>query len=190
MDKKLLLPLLVLSALSIGIAAAVPFSGPEGERGQEQRDRPKFYAKRIFFEQNVKNAEDALGEPDGRPAEIGVGGHLIVLMENRIYPSLNYEDGFVVLLEDARFNMEGWFQMSGAQNPPQYAWIPLIRGSVPRTFRLAFMDAIEGSAGVNMIRISNDDTKPLLLDAVAGYVRQARDEGDEHEGVAGRGSLW
>jgi len=189
MGKKFISPLLILSVLSIGIAARVLFSGQERGRGQEEPDRPKFYAKRILFEQNVKNADDALGEPDGRAAEIGPGGHLIVLMEERIYPSLNYDDGYVVLLEDSRFNVEGWFPMTGTQKPSQFAWIAMVRGQSPRGFRLAFMDPIEGSAGVNMIRISNDDTKAILMDAIVGYVRQERDDGDEHENLAAQGPL-
>lgn len=177
MKTKSLFPLIVLSVLSIGAAATASLALP-GE-GREQQDRPRFYAKRIVDGDNVKNAEEILGEPDGRCAEIGVGGSLVILMEERIFPSLMYDDGLVVLPEDARFNVEGWFQMSGTEKPPQYAWMPMIRGQAPRGFRLAFMNAIEGSAGVNMIRISNDDSKPILVDAVVGYVRPQRDEGDE-----------
>ncbi|MEN6310621.1 MAG: hypothetical protein ABFD80_03690 [Acidobacteriota bacterium] len=187
MNKKIFIPLIILSILSIATAAAALLSGPEGALGQEQQERPKFYAKRILFEQNVKDADKALGAPDGRYAEIGVGGHLIILMEDRIFPSPSDDDGFVVLKGEANFGLAGWLPIGDDQNGTQYFWMIMVPGQ-GGGFRLTVRKGAEGTPGVNMLRIMNDDTKPIYLDALVGY--RGRVDGDKHEGVAGRGPLW
>lgn len=174
MNKRGFFPALVLLALWGGTIAAARSPASGLRKAQDQEERPKFYVRRVVFEQNVKNSREALGEPDDRCAEIAVGGQLILLMENRIYPSTNFDDGLVVCKQEASYGLEGWFLVSGTQKDPQFAWMPLVRGRSPGSFRLAAMDAAEGSSGVNMIRISNDDTKPILLDALVGYGRMER----------------
>ncbi|MGZ7066312.1 MAG: hypothetical protein ACXVI6_08155 [Candidatus Aminicenantales bacterium] len=139
--------------------------------GRVQEDRPKFYATQVILEQGVVNAREALGEPDGRYAEIAPGGQVVLLMENRIYPSTTFDDGIVFVKEQADYGLEGWFPESGSKKDPGFAWMPLIRGQSSGGFRVAHVDALAGNAGVNMIRISNNDTKPILVDALAGYGR-------------------
>lgn len=160
----------ILVVLSGGIVAArAPLSAMRPGPGQE--DRPKFYATRVITEQGVVNARDALGKPDSRYAEIAPGGQMVVLMENRIYPSTTFDDGIVFVKQEADYGLEGWFPESGSKKDPGFAWMPLIRGQSSGGFRVAYVDALAGNAGVNMIRISNNDTKPILIDAVAGYGR-------------------
>jgi hypothetical protein len=162
--------LLVLTAGGIAAArAAAPAPRPGWE--QEQDERPKLYARGVVFEQNVKNSRDALGEPDGRFAEIAPGGQLILHLEDRIFPSATFDGGYVVIKEESQYGLEGWFIVSGTPQDPQFAWMPLVKGRSPASFRLAVMEPVEGSAGLNMIRISNADTKPILLDALVGYGR-------------------
>lgn len=159
---------LVLSGAIIAAGrAGVSGMGP----GQAQEGRPKFYATRVISEQGVVNAREALGEPDGRYAEIAPGGQMVLLMENRIYPSTTFDDGIVFVKEASDYGLEGWFPTSGSRNDPGFAWMPLIRGQSSGGFRVALVDALAGNAGVNWIRISNNDTKPILVDAVAGYGR-------------------
>ena len=160
--------LLALSGVIIA-AGGAGVSPKSPRRGQEER--PKFYASRVISEENVKNAAEALGEPDGRYAEIAPGGRMVLLMENRIYPSTTFDDGKVFIKEDSDYGLEGWFPTSGSQKDPGFAWMLLIRGQSSGGFRVALVDALAGNAGVNMIRIANNDTKPILLDAVAGYGR-------------------
>lgn len=164
--------LLVLSGV-VSAAGGAGVSAKSPRRGQEER--PKFYASRVISEENVKNAKEALGEPDGRYAEIAPGGRMVLLMENRIYPSMTSDDGLVVCKGEANFGMEGWFLLAGTKDAPQFAWMPLVRGMVPGGFRLTGQEAMggtaEGSPGVNMIRIANDDMKPILVDALVGYGR-------------------
>ena len=157
--------------LSAGILAAGRPSETGLKRAQGQEERPKFYATRIISEEGVINARQALGEPDGRYAEIAPGGRMVLLMENRIYPSTTFDDGKVFVKEDSDYGLEGWFPTSGSQKDPGFAWMLLIRGQSSGGFRVALVDALAGNAGVNMIRIANNDTKPILLDAVAGYGR-------------------
>jgi len=164
----LTLALLVLSGVIIAAGrAGVSVMSP----GRGQEERPKFYVARVISEQNVKNGPEVVGEPDGRCAEIAPGGQMVLLMENRIYPSTTYDDGLVVCKGDANYGLEGWFPVSGSQNDTQFAWMPLVRGQSPGGFRVSLINPIEGFAGVNKIRIANNDTKPMLLDAVAGHGR-------------------
>lgn len=157
--------------LSTGIVAAGRAPVPGWRHAQGQEERPKFFATRVISEEKVKDAKEALGEPDGRYAEIARGGQLVLLMEKRIYPSTTFDDGLVFVKEESDYGLEGWFPVSGSQKDPGFAWMPLIRGQSSGGFRAALVDALAGNAGVNMIRISNNDTKPILLDAVAGYGR-------------------
>jgi hypothetical protein len=170
MKKRIFFRTFILAVLSGGIIAArAPVSAMRPGRGQE--GRPKFYASRVISEKGVVNAREVLGEPDGRYAEIAPGGQMVLLMENKIYPSTTFDDGIVFVKEEADYGLEGWFPESGSQKDPGFAWMPLIRGQSSGGFRVAHVDALAGSAGVNMIRISNNDTKPILVDAVAGYGR-------------------
>jgi hypothetical protein len=166
-------PALAFLMLLAGLGPAVRSSVSAPGAGQNQEERPRFYARDIVLEQNVKNARQALGDPDGRFAEIGVGGQIVVLMEKRIIPSAAFDDGLVVCQGEANFGLEGWFLQAGTKEAPQYAWMTLFPGKSPGGFRLTSQDMIggtaEGSPGVNMIRISNNDTKPILVDAVIGY---------------------
>jgi len=171
MKKRIFILTFILVVLSGGIIAAgrTRVSVTIPERGQEER--PKFCATRVISEQGVVNAREALGEPDGRYAEITPGGQMVLLMENRIYPSTTFDDGIVFVKEESDYGLEGWFPVSGSQKDPGFAWMPLIRGQSSGGFRVGLVDALAGNAGVNMIRISNNDTKPILVDAVAGYGR-------------------
>ena len=177
MKKRGICPVIILLVLTAGAfaVASAGASAPGPGRGQEQAERPKLYARRVVFEQNVKNSGDALGEPDGRYAEIAPGGQLVLLLEDRIYPSATFDGGLVVVKEESHYGMEGWFLVGGTPEDPQFAWMPLVRGQSPESFRVAVREAIEGSAGLNMIRISNAGTRPLLLDAVVGYGRKEAD---------------
>lgn len=167
----------VLIAVSGWIIAA-SFPAPGGKQEQGQEGRPKFYASRVVSEKDVKNPKEALAEPDGRYAEIAPGGQMVLLMEKLISPSATFDDGLVVCQAEASFGLEGWFLQAGTEAAPQYAWMPLFPGKSPGGFRLMSQDMIrgtlEGSPGVNIIRISNNDAKPMLLDAVVGFGRAER----------------
>jgi hypothetical protein len=183
-------PVIILLVLTAGEIAAARAAAPSPQPGreQEQGERPKLYARSVVFELNVKNSRDALGEPDGRFAEIAPGGQLVLLLEDRIYPSATFDAGVVVTKEESQYGLEGWFLVSGTPQDPQFAWMPLVRGQSPASFRLAVMEAGEGSAGLNMIRISNADTKPILLDALVGYGRE--EAGGRRPPLVVRRPLW
>ena len=169
-------PALVLLVLWAGATAA---RSPVLAVGQEQAgdERPKFYVSRVISEKNVTDPLNVLDAPDGRAAEIALGGQMVLLMEKPIFPSGVADDGTIVCEGEANFGLEGWFLVGGTKDSPQFAWMPLVRGNSANGFRLTSPAALggtaEGSPGVNMIRISNDDTKPILVDAVVGYGRPA-----------------
>jgi hypothetical protein len=101
---------------------------------------------------------------------------MVLLMEKPIFPSA-VDDGTVVCEGEANFGLEGWILVSGSKDSPEYAWMPLVRGVSSGGFRLTSPAGMggtaEGSPGVNRIRISNADTRPILVDAVIGYDRTA-----------------
>ncbi len=150
----------------------------EKTTGHDQPERPKFYALRVIFEKNVQNAQDSLGAPDGCNAEILPSGQLVVLMENKLYPFLiciNWleniaglaDSGSVVGRAETDFRLEGWFPIQDTQGKQDYIWRPLgisVSG---------FWIWLEGSAGVDMIRITNLGNKSLFVDAVIGFGREA-----------------
>ncbi|MGA2533736.1 MAG: hypothetical protein ABSG19_11960 [Candidatus Aminicenantales bacterium] len=171
MKKRIFFRTFILMVLSGGIIAAGRARVSVMSPGRAQEERPKFYATRVISEQGVVNSREALGEPDGRYAEIAPGGQMVLLMESKIYPSTTFDDGIVFVKEQADYGLEGWFPESGSKKDPGFAWMPLIKGQSSGGFRVAYVDALAGNAGVNMIRISNNDTKPILVDAVAGYGR-------------------
>jgi hypothetical protein len=167
-------PILLLAFVA-GIAvlrSPVPAAG----RMQSDEERPKFYVDRVISEENVTNPMNILGAPDGRAAEIAVGGRMVLQMQKPIFPSA-VDDGTVVCEGEANFGLEGWILAGGTEGSPQYAWMPLVRGYSTGGFRLTSPAGIggtaEGSPGVTRIRISNDDRKPILVDAVVGYGRLA-----------------
>jgi hypothetical protein len=166
-------PALILLALCAG-AAALRSPVPAAGREQGAGERPQFYVDRVMSHKDVTDPENILGEPDGRFAEIAVGGQMVLLMEKPIFPSA-VDDGTVVCRGEANFGLEGWILAGGTEGSPQYAWMPLVRGVSSGGFRLTSPAAMggtpEGSPGVNRIRISNADARPIFVDAVIGYDR-------------------
>jgi hypothetical protein len=189
MKKRGIFPVIILLVLTAGVTAAARAGAPAPPpgRAQEQGERLKVYVRSVVFEENVKNSGKVLGEPDGRFAEIAPGGQMTLLMERPIVPSSGFDDGFVVIKEESQYGLEGWFLVSGTPEDPQFAWMLLTPGASPRGFRLTYhyMERTpEGSPGVKMIRIRNNGTKPLLLDAVVGYGR--KETGGRKPALVGR----
>ncbi len=164
-------PALVILALGLGASGLHPSAPAAG-----QEERPKFYVDRVMSSQDVTNPNNILGKPDGRFAELAVGGSMVLLMEKPIFPSA-VDDGTVVCEGEAEYGLAGWILVAGTEGSPQYAWMPLVRGMSSGGFRLTSPAAMggtaEGSPGVNKIRISNADNRPILVDAVIGYDRVA-----------------
>jgi hypothetical protein len=172
---------LMLSCFLLYLSATLLAHDPSGfsgkTPGQGKRDRPKFYALRVVFEKNVQNAKDSVGAPDGRNAEILPGGQLVVLMENKLYPFPSIsgwpeggarlaDSGSVVGKGEADFGLEGWLPMKNTQGKQHYVWISLGLSVT------GFCIWLEGSAGVEMIRMTNPGTTSLFVDAVIGYGRK------------------
>lgn len=142
-------------------ASRAPVRGPE----RFPEGRPQFYAKEILDQVNVMDADKALGEPDGRFAEIPPGGEMTVLMDERIRYSDSSDDGSVVTKGEGRYGLAGLFRMSEEGAP---AWLPLAPGGTPGGFKLGgTMFPVAQSTGT--IRIANDDTRSVFVDAVIGY---------------------
>lgn len=193
MKKRAIFPAIILLVLTAGAVAAARSRAPSPPpgRAQEQGERLKIYVRSIVSQENVKNPGNVLGEPDGHFAEIAPGGQMTLLMERPILPSLGFDDGFVVIKEESEYGLEGWFLVGGTLEDPQFAWMPLTPGESARGFRLTYqsMDRTPaGSPGVKMIRIRNNGTKPLLLDAVVGYGR--KEAGGIGPPLVGRLPLW
>ena len=162
------------------ILAHTPSSFPGKVLGQNQPERPKFYALRIVFEKEVQNAKDSLGAPDGRYAEILSSGQLVMLMENILLPSrisgygenpVCVDSGSVVGKGETDFGLEGRFTWQDTQGEQRHEWIrlgPTMTGfciSPPPSAICSFKD----NSGVDFVRITNPGSKSLFVDAVIGY---------------------
>jgi hypothetical protein len=139
--------------------------------GQDaQAERPKVYGARILDHINVVDPDNALGEADGRFAEIRPGGELTVLMAERLYYSDASDDGTVVTKEGGRYGVAGLFQMT-EEGPP--AWQPLAPGRTPGGFKFgtSMFSVVQST---DTLKIANDDTRSVFVDAVIGYGKDKR----------------
>jgi hypothetical protein len=168
--------LVVLVALTAGAAFMAGPHRTAVQPGQDKESRPEFYVARVVSSEGVKNADEVLGKPDDRYAEVAPGGRMTLLMEKPIVSSTGFDDGMVVCKGEADYGLEGWFLAGRSDETAERAWMPLVAGMSPGGFRLStrsFERTPEGSPGISLIRISNNGTKTLFLDAVTGYGRRS-----------------
>jgi len=173
-----LLPAGLLLFLLAGLLARAPDGFPGKAERAGQPERPKFYALRVVSEKDVLNAKDCLDAPDGRYAEILLGGQLVVLMEKTFI-----DIGTLVFKGEMDYGLEGWFHVQDTQDERQdYAWIPFWSGRfiLPGMWLGGFSFgpgrpglSLYGGLGVDKIRINNAGTKSLFVDAVIGYRLEA-----------------
>jgi len=109
------------------------------------------------------------------------GGQLVVIMEKKLYPSAIIgnpefgagllDSGSIVGKGGADIGLEGWFPMQDTQGKQDYDWIPLGLSTTGFFFSPPPLPiySLEGSGGVDMIRITNPGIKSLFVDAVIGY---------------------
>lgn len=169
--------------LSFGLLASTPggFFGKTQDQGQQER--PKFYALRVVSENNVQNAKDSLGAPDGRYAEILPGGQLVLVMERELYvfPAVGgdpvagnvtqADSGSFVAKGGADIGLEVWSPWEDEENKQHHDWMGV--GLSATGFILPVFYAFKGSTtGVNMIRITNIGNESLFMDAVIGYAME------------------
>lgn len=133
--------------------------------GPAQQARPAFYGKDILDDIDVVAPEEALGEADGRFAEIRPGGEMTVLMDDRIYYSDASDDGRVVTKGEGQYGLAGLFRMTEEGEP---AWQPLIPGGTPGGFKLGSV-MFPVAQSTDTIKIVNDDSRSVFVDAVLGY---------------------
>jgi hypothetical protein len=140
--------------------------------GQEEEQRPKFYAIRVVSEKNVQNAKDSLSTPDGRYAEILPGGQLVLLMEQNFIDS-----GTVICKGEEDYALEGCFHIQDTQDERQnYLWMIIQRESSNRFTFISgqgYFYEWWGNTGMNMVRITKFGAKSLFVDAVVGYGLEA-----------------
>jgi hypothetical protein len=185
------LPAGFLLFLSAGLLARGPSSFPGKVPGQDQPERPKFYALRAVSEKNVQNAEYSLGVPDDRYTEILPGGQLVLLMEKELYlfilswssEGVATISGLVVGKGGADFALECWSPWQDTEGKQHHDWMPALLSAAG--FSIPVIDwglisycfdsstSFKGNTGVNMIRITNPGTESLFVDAVIGYDREA-----------------
>jgi hypothetical protein len=141
------------------------------------------YAKKVIPEESkdVDGAGNALGEPDGRYAEILPGGELTVKMGKPFSPMAFYNDGRVVVKEEAQ-NQEyslavlvpmieaevfddKLIDIASIMKTVAYAWREIIPGLVPGGFDMPFAPQIP----VDTLKIVNTGKEKLYLDAIIGY---------------------
>jgi hypothetical protein len=144
-------------------------SGPQGSERSQAR-RPEFYAKQALDHISVLDPGKALGQPDGDFAEIRPGGEMTVLMDSRIYYSDAADDGAVVSKGDAKYGLAGLFRMN---EEGESAWQPLPPGGTPGGFKFG-PSMFPVAQSTDTIKIVNDDTRSVFVDAVIGYGK------DEH----------
>jgi hypothetical protein len=151
------------------------------DKSQDQREGSKFYALQVVLERNVQNANDSLGEPDGRSAEIQPDGQLEVLMEKILSASHFFgggenpvciDSGSIVGRGEEEFGLEGRFVWRDAQGDEQHEWVNL--GVTATGFCVLAPPLVtspyESGTGVDIVRITNSGAKSLFVDAVIGFI--------------------
>ena len=154
-----------LLCAAAGLSALRP--GPPGSGGS-QEGRPGFYGERVLDHINVVSPENALDEPDGRFAEIRPGGEMTIRMASRIYYSDASDDGTIVTKGDGKYGLAGLFRMT---EEGESAWQPLPPGRTPGGFKFG-PSMFPVAQSTDTIRIVNDDTRSVFVDAVIGYVNK------------------
>jgi hypothetical protein len=136
-----------------------------------QDDRPRFHARQVSDHVSVVDPQNALGEPDGRLAEIRPGGELTVVMAERIYYSDASDDGAVVVKGGGSYGVAGLFRMTEEGDP---AWQPLAPGRTPGGFKFgtSMFSVVQST---DTIKIANDDNRSVFVDAVVGYGKDDKD---------------
>lgn len=159
------------SVLAAALACLVCAAGLQALKGPARPEdgrnggQAEFYADKVVDHINVVAPENALGEPDGRLAEIRAGGELTVHMEHRIYYSEGSDDGAVVTKGESAYGLGGLIRMS---EEAEFAWLPLVPGHSPGGFKLS-TDMFAAPQTTDTIRIVNDGTRPVFVDAVIGF---------------------
>lgn len=159
---------------ALAAAAMIALFGPAAPSApRPQGKTDEFYARDVVDKVEVVSPDHALGEPDGLFAEIRPGGELTLRMESRIYYSESSDDGSVVTKGGASYGLAGLFRMD---EEGEDAWQPLHPGRGPGGFK--FGPAMFPVAqSTDTIRIVNDDTRPVYVDAVVGYRRDSGGRG-------------
>ena len=168
MKTKALLSTAGLCLLCAAGLLALRTASPVSEDAQDAR--PGFYARKVIDHIDVVAPENALGEADGRFAEIRPGGEMTVLMASRIYYSDASDDGSLVTKGDGKYGLAGLFQMT---EEGESAWLPLPPGRTPGGFKFG-TSMFTVAQSTDTIRIVNDDTRSVFVDAVIGYGKDAR----------------
>jgi hypothetical protein len=138
--------------------------------GSVQDDRPRLFAIKISDHISVVDPQNALGEPDGRWAEIRPGGELTVVLAERIYSSDASDDGAIVLKGEGRYGVAGLFRMN---EEGESAWQPLMPGGTAGGFKFGPSQFIV-TPSTDTIKVANDDTRSIFVDAVVGYGKRDR----------------
>jgi len=158
------------AGLGLLIAAGLLLLEPAAPAAQELRkDKDEFYAREVLDKIEVVSPESALGGPDGRFAEIRPGGEMTVRMESRIYYSDSADDGSIVTKGGASYGLAGLFRMT---EEGEEAWQALHPGRGPGGFKFGPM-MFPVTQSTDTIRIVNDDTRSVYVDAVIGYRKDA-----------------
>ncbi len=161
---------ILLLACGLGLllaAAPAPLLTGTTELRRPQGSPQEFYAKEVVDRLEVLDPENALGEPDGRYAEIRPGGEMTVRMPEPVRYSDGADDGRIVTKGDARYGLAGLFRMSEEGEP---AWQPLVPGGTAGGFKLG-SSMFPVTQSTETIRIVNDDTRSVFVDAVVGFRR-------------------
>jgi hypothetical protein len=162
---------LVAAGLCLIGAAGLPAARSTAPAGGAPQDgRAGFYGKQVVDHIGVVDPGSAMGEPDGRFAEIRPGGEMTVLMADLIYYSDASDDGAVVAKGDGRYGLAGLFRMN---EEGQSAWQPLPAGRTPGGFKLgtSMFNVVQST---DTLKIANDDTRSVFVDAVIGYGKGER----------------
>jgi hypothetical protein len=161
--------LFLLCGLGLVLAAAPAFRPrAAAAEGPPQKGVPEFYANEVVDQVNVLDAGNALGEPDGRYAEIRPGGEMTVRMPEPIRYSDGSDDGRIVTKGGARYGLAGLFKMT---EEGESAWQPLAPGGTAGGFKLG-TSMFPVTQSTEALRIVNDDTRSVFVDAVFGFRRE------------------
>lgn len=126
----------------------------------------QFYAAEVEDEINVNDAENVLGEPDGRCAEIKPGGEMTVVMDYELIYLDGSDDGRIVTRGEAEFGLAGLFEGGEGEAP---GWQALAPGQGQGGFKLGAMRS-NPLQRTRVIRIvNNDDKRSVFIDAVVGF---------------------
>gem|GEM_PF-4514653 len=115
----------------------------------------------------VVDAENILGKPDSKYAQILPGGELTFKIEMPLSASIAYNNGVIIAKDEGDYSLAALVHLEDS-----LVWTAVMPGPVPGGFRLTYSNQIPNEEVI--LKITNIGNKPVYIDAVVGFCEKSK----------------